>query len=445
MRRGGYGGPGYYGRGGPGYGPGYFGAPPPYSAYYQGGGGPPPPAPLSSLGSYNGGGTQPMPLSATMNTPSPAHGSHQQMYACKPPPFDPFLCEQFFPKTTVETEESSFTQILLNRHQEICPTTAEQTAISSLVTKIRLVLDKIVVAPDSFTAVSIEEVREVGSFKKGTMLTQHNIADIAVILKTLPTVESVNALGQKIVKDLRESERAETFGFVGRDYGCEIAGTQAVVRLLVTILPQSAKLLEPDLHLPEKIMQANMATIRHARWFEEHATHSSIKHLIRLIKYIKTRYDGFKTLNIWCIEILAHYCVMNTPTRTPLALSLAFRRFFQMLSTGIYLPNSPGLLDPCDPPNRVHFSLEAEDMDMICSAAQTLTRIILHGGTEQLLSCENGASIANDVTIWGNVVVTPLEKAYSAPDMEPYFGGDEATVLQQQPPAAILTPQKVEA
>lgn len=36
MRRGGYGGPGYYGRGGPGYGPGYFGAPPPYSAYYQG-------------------------------------------------------------------------------------------------------------------------------------------------------------------------------------------------------------------------------------------------------------------------------------------------------------------------------------------------------------------------------------------------------------------------
>lgn len=52
-----------------------------------------------------------MPLSATMNTPSPAHGSHQQMYACKPPPFDPFLCEQFFPKTTVETEESSFTQV----------------------------------------------------------------------------------------------------------------------------------------------------------------------------------------------------------------------------------------------------------------------------------------------------------------------------------------------
>jgi hypothetical protein len=38
------------------------------------------------------------------------------------------------------------------------------------------------------------------------------------------------------------------FGCVSREYGCEIAGLQAVVRLLVTILPQNAKLLEPDLH-----------------------------------------------------------------------------------------------------------------------------------------------------------------------------------------------------
>ena len=57
----------------------------------------------------------------------------------------------------------------------------------------------------------IQEVREVGSFKKGIMMTKSNIADLVVILKTLPTIELVMNLGQKIVDDLKLEQKESEF------------------------------------------------------------------------------------------------------------------------------------------------------------------------------------------------------------------------------------------
>lgn len=117
---------------------------------------------------------------------------------------------------------------------------------------------------------------------------------------------------------------------------------------------------------------------------------------------------------------------MNTPNRTPLPLAMAFRRFFQILSTGMLLPSSPALVDPCDPNSRIHYSLSLEEMDTICSCAQTILRIIIHGGTEQLFAGEGINTCTTGMSIWENVVVTQLEKAYSKEDMEPYYGKEPA-------------------
>jgi len=47
-----------------------------------------------------------------------------------------------------------------------------------------------------------------------------------------------------------------------------------------------------------------MAMIRHTRWFEEHANQSSVRILIKVLKDIKRRYEGFKALDVWSLELL---------------------------------------------------------------------------------------------------------------------------------------------
>jgi hypothetical protein len=42
----------------------------------------------------------------------------------------------------------------------------------------------------------------VGSFKKGTILSNRKTADLVVVLKTLPTKTAVEALGKKCKEDL---------------------------------------------------------------------------------------------------------------------------------------------------------------------------------------------------------------------------------------------------
>uniref|UniRef100_A0A8C7M8B1 Interleukin enhancer binding factor 2 n=1 Tax=Oncorhynchus kisutch TaxID=8019 RepID=A0A8C7M8B1_ONCKI len=309
-------------------------------------------------------------------------------------PFDLYVCEIAFPRLKPAPDETAFSEALLKRNQDLGPTSVEQ---------------------------EIEEMRQVGSYKKGTMTTGHNVADLAVILKILPSVETVTALGTKVVETLRTQDPSEVLSMLPNETGFEISSADATVKILIATVPHNMRKLEPDVHIDMKLLQNSLAAVRHARWFEENASHSTVKVLVRLLKDLRIRFPGFEPLTPWMLDLLGHSAVMNNPSRQPLALNVAFRRSLQMLSSGLFLPGSAGIADPCENGHyRVFTVMNLEQQDMVCLTAQTLVRLLSHGGYMKILGLDGDAShLVVETSTWDGVTVKPSEKAYEKmPEVE---------------------------
>lgn len=268
----------------------------------------------------------------------------------------------------------------------------------------------------------MEGVRQVGSFKKDTMLTGHCVADIVVILKTLPTKEACEALAKRVESDLKNSMKTEVLTKADQismsinERGFAISNPQAKVCILIATSPQNLRKLESDIHLDAELVHFHLAAIRHTRWFEENAHHSSIKVLIRILKDLTRRFEAFTPLSRWMLDLIAHLCIMNNPSRQALPINLAFRRVFQLLSAGLFLPGSAGITDPCEPGHiRVHTVMTLEQQDACCLTAQTLLRVLSHGGYRPILGLEGDASFIREPSTWNGIVVQPMERVYEKP------------------------------
>ena len=121
------------------------------------------------------------------------------------------------------------------------------------------------------------------------MVRGSNVADLVVILKTLPTHEAIRSLGAKILEDVQKQNAEQVTGswknvswkflffllkifstafeLLATDRGFNISSgsgnEQAVVRVLITTVGRNFRLISSSMHLDMKYLQSHLAAIRH--------------------------------------------------------------------------------------------------------------------------------------------------------------------------------------
>lgn len=229
---------------------------------------------------------------------------------------------------------------------------------------------------------------QIGSYKKGTMRRDHNVADIVVILKNLPTKETFQMLHTKIqeeMKKLLSTEIVERSNFVkieaNDNNGIDVFDCHAHVRILIATSNERKS---------TNVMQRYLVGIKHIRWFgsEAHRQHSTIKALIRILRDATERFVGLKMLNARIIDLLVQLASLQHTTGEVLPIHKAFRRIFQLLAAGIFLPGSPGIIDPCGTIHKnIANSMTLDERDICCMTAQVSYRLHTFSSKMQILIC----------------------------------------------------------
>ncbi|GAA29680.2 interleukin enhancer-binding factor 2 [Clonorchis sinensis] len=342
-------------------------------------------------------------------------------------PFDLTIYE---PQLVNALEDGAFTECLLSYHESLMPSSGEQQALTTLVNRICEIVDGAIISPTGPLAGQIEEIRPVGSFKLGTMLAGHNTADVVIVTRILPTGELLKGIHSLVERKLASPNPAEPVRVSVQYYGFSVTVGPSIVRVFVTTTPSNIAKVDADIHINPSTQKTALAALRHTRWLDDNVSHTAVKVLIRIIKDFRRRFKAFQYLNSWMINLLALHVVVQNPSHQPLPVNQAFRRFLQLLSSGMLLPGSAGVIDPCEPGSlRLHTTMTLAEQDELCCAAQTLLRALLHGAYEILFtfdecaedaSCDQFLRLASEKSAveikWSEHVVTPQDEATNGVD-----------------------------
>merc|ERR1719431_1154022 len=240
---------------------------------------------------------------------------------------------------------------------------------------------------------TLKGVMRVGVLAKGLLLHGDLNVQLVVLCADKPTLRLLNRVAEKLPKFLKDVS-AE-----GESYAVETLASEASVRVTadsdpkatITITLTSPMMREgadssttaktpvkedPSDVLDKAMCLTALAELRHAKWFQARANGlPSCVVLIRIMRHLIQHVSVLNSLTQWTVELLVEKCISSGPPAS--SPGDAFRRVFECLASGILLPGSPGVHDPCEKePTDATANLTDQEREDVTAYAQNGLRLM---------------------------------------------------------------------
>ncbi|XP_044134749.1 interleukin enhancer-binding factor 3 isoform X3 [Bufo gargarizans] len=250
---------------------------------------------------------------------------------------------------------------------------------------------------------TLRGVMRVGLVAKGLLLKGDLDLELVLLCKDKPTISLLKKVSDNLVVQFASvsEEKYDVLPNI-REASIVIKNTKEPqltlnIRLTSTLVREEVEKLNagetlsisdpPDVLDRQKCLAA-LASLRHAKWFQARANGlKSCVIVIRVLRDLCTRVPTWEPLRGWPLELLCEKAI-GTANR-PMAAGEAFRRVLECLSSGILMPDGPGLHDPCEKDATDALGhLERQQREDITHSAQHALRLAAFGQLHKVLGMD---------------------------------------------------------
>ncbi|CAL8308318.1 unnamed protein product [Lota lota] len=337
--------------------------------------------------------------------------------------------------TCVRRPDSPDDRHIMAKHSTIYPVEEELQAVQRIVSHseraLKLVsdslLEKEAPAPAPTPAPAPEEgeeksaenpgrllkgVMRVGILAKGLLLHGDRKVELILLTAKKPTASLLESIADQLPKELATFSEDQYEVQAHPDEASIVIFSSKEPKMQVTISLTSPLMREdptadPDKQAAGKAAEKGvadkdpadilnrkrcldyLAALRHAKWFQARANGlQSCVIIIRVLRDLCQREATWGTMPTWAMELLVEKIISSATG--PLSPGEAMRRVLECVSTGILLPEGPGLLDPCEKePTDALSSMTRQAREEITASAQHALRLLAFRQIHKVLGMES--------------------------------------------------------